>query len=238
VRAGVLIVLAALALAGSVAAKTAAPAYTITFTGSGSESQQDTRRNVQDSGVCNSAEHVDVTASLAWSATWLRFRVGKGFSAGPVRIDGSAIQGSDVKDACGLDPSQAPPGWLGQTACTQALAMSAAPTLGTVRKTAIALVLQVAAPALAVPVGVGCSLNVRNDQLVAHVSVPLKRMNALRKGASLAFPIGTSRPGPGDIYAPSVDCSQPTKPYEGYRTDDECHDALGWSGTVKITRVS
>ena len=94
------------------------------------------------------------------------------------------------------------------------------------------------APSLAVPVGAGCSLNVRNDQLVAHVSVPQKTLAALRKGRSLVFVIGTSRPGPGDLYAPSLDCSQPTKPYEGYRTADECIDALTWSGTVKITRAS
>ena len=236
-RGVVLILLATLAVASAAAAATA-PTYTVTFTGSGTEQQHDTRRNIQDSGVCDSAEHVDVTASLTWSTSWARFRPGKGSAAGPVRIDGSAIQGTDVKDACGLDLSQAPPGWVGQTSCAQALALSAAPSLQLQRKTATALVLAFSAPSLAVPVGAGCSLNVRNDQLVAHVSVPQKKLASLRKGQSLVFSIGTSRPGPGDLYAPTLDCSQPTKPYEGYRTADECNDALSWSGSVKITRAS
>jgi hypothetical protein len=238
VRVTLVIVLAALVAASAAAAKTAAPTYTISFTGRGSEQQHDTKKNIQDSGLCDSAEHVDVTASLLWSASWSRFRPGKGGAAGPVRIDGSTVQGTDVKDACGLDLSQAPPGWSGQTSCAQALVMSAAPTLAVARKTATSLVLAVAAPSLAVPVGAGCSLNVRNDQLAAHVSIPLKKLNALKKGKSLAFATGTSRPGPGDIYAPALDCSQPTKPYDGYRTADECSDALNWSGTVTITRAS
>jgi hypothetical protein len=238
VRVRALIVLAALGVASAAAAATPAPTYTLSFTASGTEQQHDSRRNIQDSGVCDSAEHVDVTANLSWSASWSKFRPGKSPAAGPVGTAGSAIQGTDVKDACGLDLSQAPPGWVGQTSCAQSLALSAAPTLALTRKTASVMVLAFSGPALAVPVGAGCSLNVRNDQLVAHVSIPLKKLGALRKGQSLSFPVGTSRPGPGDVYAPSLDCSQPTKPYEGYRTADECHDTLTWSGTVKLTRAS
>jgi len=116
--------------------------------------------------------------------------------------------------------------------------MSAPPTLALVRKTATSVVIAVTAPALAVPVGAGCALNVRNDQLTAHVAIPQKKLAGLRKGQSLTFQTGTSRPGPGDAYAPTLDCSQPTKPYEGYRTADQCSDALAWSGTLKITRAS
>jgi hypothetical protein len=238
VRATILIVLAALVAASAATANTAAPVYTVTFTGNGSEQQQDTKKNIQDSGVCDSAEHVNVNATLLWSASWSKFRPGKGAAAGPVKIDGSAIQGTDVKDACGLDLSQAPPGWVSQTSCAQSLVMSAAPTLTVARKTTTALVLAFSAPSLAVPVGAGCSLNVRNDQLVAHVTISQKKLAALKKGASLVVSTGTSRPGPGDLYAPALDCSQPTKPYEGYRTADDCSDQLSWSGTVKLTRVS
>ena len=237
-RAALLIAVTVLAAVSAAAGATAVPSYTVSFTGAGTEQQHDTRRNIQDSGVCDSAEHVDVTATLSWSAAWARFRPGKGAAAGPVQITGSAIQGTDVKDACGLDLSQAPPGWVSQTTCTQALAQSAAPTLAVERKTSTALLLAFAAPSLAVPVGSGCALNVRNDQLAAHVSIPQKKLAALRKGKSLTFVVGTARPGPGDAYAPTLDCSQPTKPYEGYRTADECSDALSWSGAVKITRVS
>ena len=81
-----------------------------------------------------------------------------------------------------------------------------------------------------------CPLNVRNDQLVGHLVVPLKKLNGLKKGGSLSFALGTSRPGAGDLYSPALNCSQPTKPYEGYRTADQCRDTMSWSGSVRITR--
>jgi hypothetical protein len=233
-------VVAGLTLCAAVAAATAAattPTYTIVFTGNGTEQHVDHQRNIQDSGVCDSAEHVTVNATLAWTASWRGFRIGKPAGAAAAGIAGSSAQGGDVKDACGLDLSQAPPGWVGQTACSAALVPAGSAALET-RKTKTALVIGLTAPPLAVPVGAGCGLNVRNDQLVAHVAVTLTRLAALKKGKSLTLPVGTSRPGPGDYYISSIDCSQPTKPYEGYRTADECHDALSWSGAVKITRAS
>jgi hypothetical protein len=229
-------VLVAAVLACSSLAATATT-YGITFSGSATEHQVNLLQNIQDSGVCDSAEHIDVTATMVWTASWKRFNMAKRSAApNPARTDGSAIQGSIVKDACGLDLSLAPPGWIGQTSCSSALAVAAAPQLTEVKKTATALVLAIAAPSFAVPVGVGCSLNVRNDQLATHAVVSLKKLAGLKKGASLTVAVGTARPGAGDVYAPSLDCSQPTKPYEGYRTADRCQDDLSWSGTVKITR--
>jgi hypothetical protein len=231
-------VVAGLALCAAVASAAAAasvPTYTIAFTGSGTEQRVDHQRNIQDSGLCDSAEHVTVNAALAWTASWRGFRVGKPAGPAAAGIAGSSAQGSDVKDACGLDLSQAPPGWVGQTACSAALVPAGSPALEA-RKARTALVVGLTAPPLAVPVGAGCDLNVRNDQLVAHVAVPLAKLAALEKGKSLTLPVGTSRPGPGDDYTSSIDCSQPTKPYDGYRRADDCHDTLSWSGTVRITR--
>jgi hypothetical protein len=228
----------ALAAAAFAASAVAAPpaTYTVSFTGSGSERQLDHLQNIQDSGVCDSAEHVDVTASLAWSASWKGLRSsGTGATPGASRTDGAAATGSDVKDACGFDLALAPPGWVAQSTCSTPLVVSGAPQL-TVRKTATSLVLTVAAPPFAVPVGAGCSINPRNDQLVAHAVVASKKLTALKKGKSLSVAVGTSRPGPGDLYASLIDCSQPTKPYEGYRTADHCQDELAWSGTVTVTR--
>ena len=111
------------------------------------------------------------------------------------------MAGSDVKDACGFDLSLAPPGWVSQRSCADALAVSAEPSIS-VRKTAASLVLAVTAPSFAVPVGAGCSLNVRNDQLSAHAVVPLKKLQALKKRGSIAIAVGTVRPGPGDVYSP------------------------------------
>lgn len=235
------IVLSALVAAGALAASAwaAAPAtYSVSFTGGGSEHQLDHQQNIQDSGICDSAEHIDVTASLAWTATWTGLKAtGKGIGAGRSKVDGAKVAGSDVKDACGFDLSLAPPGWVGQKTCADALAVSAEPSIS-VRKTATSLVLSLTAPSFAVPVGAGCSLNVRNDQLSAHAVVPLKKLQALKKRGSLSIAVGTSRPGPGDVYSQSIDCSQPTKPYDGYRTADHCQDDLSWSGTVKVTRTS
>ena len=230
--------LAVAAVAASAAVAAPAPSYTVTFTGSGSEHQLDNLKNIQDSGLCDSAEHIDVNATITWAASWSAFRPGKRPVTGPTGIDGSSVHGSDVKDACGLDLSQAPPGWVDQTACSSALVAAGGPSLALERSTPKLLVLAVSAAPVAVPVGVGCGLNVRNDQLAAHVSVPRAKLNALKKRGSLTFAVGTAHPGPGDSYAPTLDCSQATKPYEGYRTADECHDTLSWNGTVKITRVS
>lgn len=235
------IVLSLLVALGALAASATAaapPTYAVSFTGSGTERQLDHQQNIQDSGVCDSAEHIDVAASLAWTATWPGLKAtGKGLGTGQLRTEGSKVTGSDVKDACGFDLSLAPPGWVGQSTCAAALAVSAAPAIAA-RKTATSLVLAVVAPSFAVPVGAGCSLNVRNDQLSAHAIVSLKKLQALKKRGSIAIAVGSVRPGPGDAYAQTIDCSQPTKPYDGYRTADHCQDDMSWSGTVTVTRTS
>jgi hypothetical protein len=228
--------LAAVAAAGASAAP--APTYTVAFQGSGTEHQIDEKRNIQDSGACDSAEHVDVTATMVWSTSWPGFRpASRSALATPTRIDGSHVDGTHVKDACGLPLDQAPEGWAAQSSCSDALVPSGSPQLtAVVGKKAVTIAL--AAPSFAVPVSASCALNVRNDQLAAHVIVALKKLQSLKRHASLSFPVGTAVPGPGDSYAPSLDCSVPTKPYEGYRTADHCQDQLSWSGTLTITRAS
>src|SRR5436305_3344742 len=110
-----------LAAASAAALATPAPTYTIVFAGAGTEHHVDTQQNIQDSGLCDSAEHVDVTASLAWSTAWPAFRAAStSLLAQQARIAGSEISGSDVKDACGLPPDQAPEGWVGQSTCQTA----------------------------------------------------------------------------------------------------------------------
>jgi hypothetical protein len=122
------------------------------------------------------------------------------------------------------------------TTCNGQLELVVPPTV-TTRRTKKALVLELAAPQVAAGVGTGCALVVRSDQLVAHLSVPLAKLNALKRGRSLTLTVGTARPGPGDVYRPHVDCSRPLKPYEGYKVADACADDLTWSGTVKLTRA-
>ena len=227
---------AAVAAAGAVAAPT--PTYTLTFQGTGTEHQVDQKQNVQDSGACDSAEHVDVTATMKWSTSWPGFRPGgRSVLAAPTRIDGSRIEGTHVKDACGLPLDQAPEGWVAQSSCSDALLTSGTPQLSVVKGKTF-FVFAVTAPPFAIPVAAQCSLNVRMDQLTAHEAVPTRKLQALKRGGSLTLAVGTAVPGPGDAYAPSVDCSVPTKPYDGYRTADHCQDQLSWSGTLKLTRAS
>jgi hypothetical protein len=165
-----LLLAAALFGASGVAAGTT-PSYTIAFTGSAVEHQLDQLQNIQDSGACDSAEHIDITARMAWSASWAGFRPSGKTVLGQQqsRTEGSTVQGSDVKDACGLDLSLAPEGWVSQKSCAEALVVAGSPQLNVTKKTATTLVLSVAAPSFAVPVGASCSLNVRNDQLAGHV---------------------------------------------------------------------
>ena len=69
-----LVLLVSVAAAGAALASAATtPTYSITFAGTGAEHHVDQQRNIQDDGTCNSAEHVDVTATIAWSVAWRRF---------------------------------------------------------------------------------------------------------------------------------------------------------------------
>jgi hypothetical protein len=233
-----LVLLVLVAAAGaSLASAAPAPTYTITFTGTGAEHHVDQQRNIQDDGSCNSAEHVDVTATVAWSASWRRFTpAARSLLAEPAQISGSRVTGTHVKDACGLPPEDAPEGWLLQQACDDGLVAAGSPQLTRVKKTATTLVLAFAAPPVSLPVSAQCPLNVRNDQFAGHLVVPLKKLQGLNERASVSFAVGTAHPGPGDLSVPSLNCSQPTKPYEGYRTADSCQDTLSWTGSVKFTR--
>ena len=230
--------LLALLVAASASAKSA-PTYSVTFAGTGSEHQLDQQQNVQDSGLCDSGETVDVTATLTWKTTFTSVRATSRapFSA-PGSIAGSQFTGTHVKDACGLPLDQAPAGWVSQATCSADLVPGGPPSLEIEQLNKATLLVGVTAPPLATPVGQQCSINPRNDQLTAHVAVATKKLAALAKGKSLTFVVGTSAGSIHDVYRPSNDCSQPTKPYDGYRTEDHCRDDLSWSGTVTIKRVS
>ena len=77
------------ALGAAAAAAAPTPSYTVTFSGAGSVQHVDHQRNIQDSGLCDSAEHVTVTAALAWTTSWRGFRVDK-----PA---GAAVAASEVR---------------------------------------------------------------------------------------------------------------------------------------------
>jgi hypothetical protein len=225
-------------LAAAAGAGAAAPTYRIDFAGSGTEHQTDVVRYVADDNSCFEREQLDETATLTWTSSWSRFStVGGATGAAPAQAEGSRIRGTHVKDSCDAPPEAAAPGWIGTTSCDDPLSVVTPASVTVASRSKTALLLQVRAPELVVPVSSECSLTLRQDQLVAHVSVPLKKLNALARGRSLVLTVGTARPGARDLYTPSLNCSRPTKPYEGYRTTDACADELSWSATVRITRA-
>ena len=204
------------------------PTFRVDFSGSAVQHVLDTQRYVDDTdGSCFARELIDETAHVVWTASSSKSAQG---------ISGSTVAGTGVRDSCDGTPDKAPADWLRQTTCNGQLELVAEPTVTTTR-TKKSLVLALAGPRAAAPVASGCTLVVRADELVAHVSVPLAKLNALKRGRSVTVAVGTARPGPGDYYAPRVDCSRPAKPYEGYKVADACTDELTWSGTVKITRA-
>jgi hypothetical protein len=206
----------------------AAPTFRVDFAGSAVQHVVDTQRYVDDhDGSCFAREHIDETAHIVWAASAPK---------AAQRIDGSTVAGTGVRDSCDGPADKAPADWLRQTTCNGQLELVGAPTV-TMTKTRKMLLLELAAPQVAAGVGSGCALVVRSDQLVAHVSVALAKLNALKRGRSLTVAVGTSRPGAGDYYKPHVDCSRPLKPYDGYKVADTCADDLTWSGTVKVTRA-
>src|SRR5205823_13519257 len=130
--------------------------------------------------------------------------------------------------ACGEDLDEAPEGWVSEASCDDALTAAGGPRIAVATR-GRAIVLAVTAPGFSVPAGAQCPLNVRNDQFSAHAAVQPAKLRALKRGQSLTLQVGSGSPGPGDRYAPDLDCSVPTKPYDGYRTDDHCEDQLSWS---------
>ena len=111
-RAALLTLVLAVAVLAGRATAAPAPVYVIAFSGSGTEHQVDNKQNIQDSGACDSAEHVDVTAALSWTTSWTSVKTAsKSALATPTKIDGSQLTGSHVKDACGLPIDQAPDGY-------------------------------------------------------------------------------------------------------------------------------
>jgi hypothetical protein len=235
VRGVVLLVGAALALGASSGKR---PTYRIEFVGSGTQHRVDVQSYVLDDGSCNARQSIDQTANFLWTSSWSGFTMrAPGEPAGEPGVAGSTIQGTDVKDACGQPPETAPPDWIASSSCNEDLTTAASVDVRVASRTRRALVVAVTAPVFAVPVTSNCSLTIRMDQLVAHISVPIAKLTTLARKKSLVFPVGTAHPGSGDYYAPSLDCSHAAKPYEGFRVVDSCRDEITWSGTVTVTRA-
>ena len=52
---------------------------------------------------------------------------------------------------------------------------------------------------------------------------------------AVLIPVGTAIARWG-VYTPHLNCMHVAKPYDGYRSMDECGDDLTWSGTLSVSR--
>lgn len=214
----------------------------IVFKGTGQETLLDVQRHVTISeNACNQRETLTATVSLSWSVSWGRVRVAALHSAtGAPTSPGQAAAalGADrVRDGCDR-PDQTPPDWPSSEHCDDQLAsVDQGSMVGTRGGKAGTVTIEITAPRFALPVGARCPVNIRSDQYAAHVSVKRKVLAGLKRGRSITLRVGTGRPGPGDFYQTTLNCSQSPKPYDNYRLLDSCSDQLSWSGTLTLTKL-
>ena len=76
----------------------------------------------------------------------------------------------------------------------------------------------------------------RSEELNAKIALPVARVLKLARGAQLRIAVGSAKPATGN-YRPRAYCLHIAKPYDGYRSFDQCVDTLQWSGTITITRL-
>jgi hypothetical protein len=225
---------AVLALAGaSVAASGSTPAIRVTFSGSAQGRFVDTERWVLlSSGECYLRRLRDQTTSATWASSFSGARGLAVLSAPTVQ---GAVKGTMDKDSCDDVaeelPPDAPADWLQSVSCND--------SLGAVRPgwaTWSSGVLRVQGPTLELSKTAVCSAVPRSDELNARIVLPVSRIQALKRGGQLRFAVGTDSPATGS-YRPRANCVHSAKPYDGYRSFDECVDTFSWSGTVTVTRL-
>ena len=97
-------------------------------------------------------------------------------------------------------------------------------------------VLRVQGPTVEVATKAVCTAAVRTEELNARIALPMARVMKLARGAQLRIAVGSAKPATGS-YRPRAYCLHIAKPYDGYRSFDDCVDMLRWSGTVTVTRL-
>jgi hypothetical protein len=222
----------ALALPAAAAAK---GGIEVTFSGSAAGHLVDVQRWILlDENECYLRDAVDQTAALSWTLGW---RAPLGGAAGtPIAAPTAqgTVTGTDVGDLCGeelTDPEDVPEDWVHSTQCNDTF--TAGPGSLTVTIRGLDLILTATGPQYDLPPGALCSLRPRSAELQARVVVPLKK---LKPGKTMRFAVGSVFARFGD-YVPHVNCMHAAKPYDGYRSFDECGDDLSWSGTLVVRRT-
>ena len=91
-------------------------------------------------------------------------------------------------------------------------------------------------PAVEVAKNAVCTAPVRSEELNARIALPAARVLKLPRGGQLRVAVGSVKPATGS-YRPRAYCLHIAKPYDGYRSFDQCVDTLQWSGTITVTRL-
>lgn len=225
---------AALAVVGaSAAAAGTTPAIRVTFSGTATGRFVDAERWVLlSSGECYLRRLRDQRTSVTWTTV---FSGGRALAARSAPAVSGTVKGTMVKDSCDDVaeelPPDAPADWLSSVTCNDRLAAvrpgSAVWSGGTLR---------VQGPTLALSRKAVCSVVPRSDELNVRIPLPVARVAQLKRGGRLQLQVGSDHRATG-TYRPRAACVHIAKPYDGYRSFDECVDTFSWSGTITVTRL-
>lgn len=223
------------AVASATAATTApaTPSIRVTFTGTATGRFSDVERWVLlSSNECYLRRLREQRTSLTWS---LGFSGGRSLASTAAATVKGAISGTEVRDSCDDVaeelPPDAPADWLRKLNCNDPLLVKRAG-----RATWANGVLRVQGPAVELSTKAVCTASVRSEELNARIALPTARVLALPRGGQLRVAVGSSKPAMG-TYRPRANCLHIAKPYDGYRSFDQCVDTLQWSGVITIARL-
>jgi len=234
----VALLLAVLSAAIVVASAAGAPAATspsirVTFSGTAAGRFHDVERWVLlSSNECYLRRLRDQKTALSWSTS---FSGGRALAAAGAATVRGTVSGTEVRDSCDDVaeelPPDAPADWLRTLSCNDPLLVKRGG-----RATWSQGVLRVQAPTVEVSKKAVCTAAVRSEELNARVALPVARVLKLARGAQIQIAVGSAKPATGS-YRPRAYCLHIAKPYDGYRSFDECVDTLQWSGTITVTRL-
>ena len=239
----ILCVCAAAALLGPLAAATRADStrnvteLRIVFTGKGGGRYLDVTRWLHDdTRECYARRTADETLSVSWRIVWtvpMRAR-GDDYALGsPARrahVISDRVAGDTVRDSCDAAEEE-DPGWAGKSPCNSALPIVGQGSVGT--SAFSGGLLSFRGPKFGSPSS-PCELDVRNDQLAAHVALSNDDLDDIAAGRPVSARVGTDHPGPGDDYLATRNCSAFPHIYDGVVYLYDCDDTLTWSGSVTI----
>jgi hypothetical protein len=211
----------------------------VTFSATGGGEYKDVFRLLTDVGrECYARNTEDQTLSLSWNLGWNAAVVeGSRFQ---LRVTGRAVgevagsvTGTSVRDGCD-EPDEADPLWVGSDRCDGRLPVVRGGRLEPGRPgrdgSAPLVLLGPHFGSLPAP----CEMDVRNDQLVAHVALGQDALARIARGKVLTLPLGTSHPRAGDAFLAVRSCTDVPHTYDGWVWLYDCTDELTWEGTLTI----